>query len=96
MSARIICINKDGGNHYDPHMGITHFGWKNDDDQQSGVATRSEMIKFIENGGDAYVRDRYGDVARLEVMTRNGVKYVRTIPDRTKADNLLTLTECNR
>ena len=53
------------------------------------------MYDFIKDGGRAYVEDRYGDVAYLmTAVTARGTKYVKTVADETKADNLLSLPEC--
>lgn len=94
MSVRIRCINKDNGDHYDPYLGITHLGWENETTGESGKSTRSAMIEFLENGGNAYVRGVYGTIAWLVVRMRNGVKYVKTVADGRESNNLLELYEC--
>lgn len=95
MSVRIICINKDSGNHYDPHEAITHLGWINENDNSRGRLTRQEMVKFIDGGGQAYVKDAYGNVAYLITVTSiSGLRYVKTEPDSTTSNNLLELREC--
>ena len=30
MTIRITCINKDGGNHENPNVAISHLGWTED------------------------------------------------------------------
>jgi hypothetical protein len=90
---RIHCINKERGNHYDPHEGITRFGWIDQTDKR-GAFTREQMIAYLERGGKAYVRDRYGDTAMLVVRDRLGRKYVKTVADGRETDNLLFLSEC--
>jgi hypothetical protein len=53
------------------------------------------MYDFVKGGGKAYVKDRFGDVAYLiAAVTNLGTKYVKTVADETKADNLLSLPEC--
>lgn len=53
------------------------------------------MYDFVKQGGKAYVKDRFGDVAYLiTAITYSGTKYVKTVSDETKADNLLSLPEC--
>ena len=47
MIARITCINKDNGDHHDPHLAITHFGWLDEATNNRGKYTRSEMVLFI-------------------------------------------------
>jgi len=95
MSIRITCINKDSGYHDNPHLAINNLGWIEDGTGKSGKWTRIQMYDWIKNGGKAYVKDSNGDIAYLEALTNNyGTKYVKTIPDFTKADNLLNLNEC--
>jgi hypothetical protein len=96
MSVKITCINKDGGDHYDPHLAITDLGWVNEKTNAKGKSTLSEMIKWIENdSGVAYTKDAYGKLAYLVVrVSRYGNKYVRTVADGRDTNNLLELKEC--
>lgn len=95
MSVRITCIKKDGGHHENPHSAISTLGWINEATSESGRSTRLDMYEFVNRGGQAYVKDALGDVAYLIAMiSPSGTKYVKTEPDGTKADNLLTLAEC--
>lgn len=74
MAIRITCINKDNGNHENPHVAITHLGWVNESDGRSGKSTRLEMYEFIKNGGKAYVTDNYGNKAFL-ITAKNYFRY---------------------
>ncbi len=96
MAVRITCITKDNGNHMNPHEGITHLGWVNEETRASGKSTRAEMVEFIEKqGGKAYVKDAFGRIAYLIVkVSVLGNKYVKTISDSVESDNLLHLPEC--
>ncbi len=96
MSVRIYCINKDNGNHYDPHEAITNLGWVNEANGETGKCTRLDMVKFIEvDNGQAYVKDASGKVAYLIVkLSPNGNKYVKTKADGVETNNLLSLLEC--
>jgi len=96
MAVKIICINKDNGQHLDPHEGITHLRWENESSGETGKSTRMEMVRFIENDkGSAYVKDRYGNKVFLVVrVSRFGTKYVKTIANGVETDNLLYLEEC--
>ena len=54
------------------------------------------MYNWVKSGGIAYVADRIGNRANLiTAVTSRGTKYVKTIADETKTDNLLQLHECN-
>ena len=97
MSVRITCINKDGGDHYDPHEAITHLGWKNENTSVSGVSTLQEMITFLEAKNMAYVKDARNNIAYLIVRTsRFNNKFVKTVTDDRETNNLLELSECVR
>ncbi len=95
MSVRITCINKDNGNHNNPHEAITNFGWLNESNNENGNAPMNEMVQYLEKGNNAYVKDYYGNVAYCIVrISQNGNKFIQTIKDQTYADNLLNLPEC--
>ena len=95
MSIKITCINKDGGDHYDPYEAITHFGWIDESDNKSGKLTLAEMISYLEKGNQAYVKASSGAIAYLVVrISRAGNKYVKTVADGKETDNLLYLLEC--
>jgi hypothetical protein len=98
MAVRITCINKAHGNHNNPHEAIEKLGWVNEFSGESGICSRLDMVRFIENEkGVAYVIDRYGNKAYLYVRASvNGNKFVQTIADGKYSDNLLALIECRR
>ncbi|NTW15348.1 MAG: DUF3892 domain-containing protein [Candidatus Moranbacteria bacterium] len=95
MSVRITCINKDAGDHHDPHEAISHLGWINEDNGNAGKSTRADMVQYLEGGNSAYTKDSYGNMAYLVVcVSRAGNKYVKTVADGKETDNLLSLPEC--
>jgi len=96
MAVRITCIKKDGGNHYNPHEGITDFGWVNEQTRAMGQSTLMQMIIFLENqNGSAYVKDGFVNIAYAGIVkTDHGTKYLRTYSDGKWTDNLLSLPEC--
>ena len=66
MAIRITCINKAGGQHYDPHVAITNLGWVNDSTGEMGKSTRQAVYDWLQNStNQAYVRDGFGNVAYL-------------------------------
>jgi Protein of unknown function (DUF3892) len=90
VAREIIAIRlKDGGNR---PSHIVHLWWKTKDGSGAqGDGTRLELAKWIEDGGKAFVIGG-GRRADVEVDTTGaGVKYVRTVPDDSKLDNLLAL-----
>jgi len=96
MAVRITCIKKDNGNHNNPHEGITDFGWINEETRATGQNTLLQMVHFFEKqNGKAYVKDNFGNIAYVGIVTTNlGNKYLRTYSDGKWTDNLLALDEC--
>lgn len=95
MAVRITCIKKDGGNHANPHEGITAYGWINPETGVTGQSSRSEMVSWLEKGNIAYVQDRMGNQAHCYIRQINtGSKFLQTVADKTYTDNLLNLLEC--
>ena len=67
MAIRITCINKDGGNHENPHTAISYLGWLKDNTNNTGKMTRIKMYDWIKNdGGVAYVKDGFGKKAYVK------------------------------
>ena len=97
MTIRITCINKAGGEHYDPHSAISHLGWINPATNEKGKSTRLEIYEWLKNNSEnrAYVTDRSGNKAYLYPrVSAHGTKFVQTYADRVWTDNLLSLPEC--
>jgi hypothetical protein len=91
------CINKAGGQHYDPHTAITNLGWLNESTGNTGKSTRLEIYNWLkkDSTNQAYVTDRLGNKAYLYPRENpNGTKFVQTYRDQTWTDNLLALPEC--
>ena len=95
---QITCITKDGGNHENQHTAISRLGWVDVHSRQQGNSSRLEIYDFLKKGGQAYVTDISGrnTAYLMTAETAFGTKYVKTIPDQTKTDNLLNLPECVR
>jgi hypothetical protein len=96
MSVKITCIKKDNGNHENPYVAIQSMNWIDEADQKTGTSTRLEMYEFVKDGGEAYVKDATGNKARLVArISDKNTKYVKTMADEVKSDNLLKLKECS-
>jgi hypothetical protein len=88
MSIRIICISKASGDHENPYIAISNLGWINE-------STGTDLYDWIKERGEAYVKDSKGNIAYLTAeLSQRGTKFVKTKPDDTKTDNLLSLPEC--
>jgi len=91
----IICINKDGGNHSNPHEGITHYGWRNSVGQ-NGRATKADMLKYLDDGNRAYVMPNQGTKVYCYIRTSTaGNRFLQTYADNQYTNNLLSLNECS-
>lgn len=93
---QIVCINKDGGNHSNPHEGITHYGWLNPATNKGDKVDRAAMVNWLmQSGNFAYVKDRFGNIAYCKVVqNRIGNRFLQTEADGKLTDNLLNLFEC--
>jgi hypothetical protein len=95
MSIRITCIKKSNGYHLNPYTAIESLGWIEDGTGNTGNTDRVEIYEWVKKGGYAYVKDSKGNSAKLiHAETSTGTKYVKTVADETKTDNLLQLPEC--
>lgn len=96
MAVRITCIKKDNGNHDNPHVAISTFGWLNESTGENGETDRETMYDWLENkGGEAYVKSPQGDMARVHRrISAYGTRFLQTALDNTWQDNLLSLMEC--
>lgn len=85
---QITCINKT--DRTNPHERIRQVGggggWRTQTD---------EVIRQIEAGTDTYWVSVNGNRADVVVDTYNGRKYIRTEPDDSRQNNLLSLPECS-
>jgi hypothetical protein len=92
----IICINKSGGYHYNPNEAIHTFGWIDHTDGNRGKSSRANMIKFLNEGNNAYVLDNNGNrkVYCYVRKSSSGTQFLQTYADSTYTNNLLDLPEC--
>lgn len=95
MAVKIRAIEKDSGNHYNPHEAIQAYCWVNEQTSESGKTNRPNMVAWVEKGNKAYVKDALGNIAYCYVRTSsNGNKFLQTYSDGTYTNNLLNLPEC--
>lgn len=95
MEARIVCINKSQGNHYNPHEAVEYYGWE-DQNGNRGRGARQQMVDWAKQAGNyAYVIDRNNNKVYCYVNRNvNGTEFLQTYRDRVWTDNLLELDEC--
>jgi hypothetical protein len=84
MAREITCTIRHG-DHADNHIDGVGGTW--------GSKGARTVIEEIEAGGDYFV-EVDGALVDVVVADRDGNKYLRTDPDRTTANNLLSLPSC--
>lgn len=91
-TAQITCINKIPRD--DPNESITHVGGTNND----GTSWKLDLataIRYIESGEwGFYVSVKGKSVWVVVAISRAGNKYLKTEPDNSTSNNLLSLLEC--
>lgn len=89
MSIRFTAIRLSGGS---THQHITRLWWTDPATNATGDNSRAELVAFVDQGGKAYVEDRFGNRVDVGVVTpRVGEKYLRTHANGKWTDNLLAL-----
>jgi hypothetical protein len=71
------------------HEHIAYVKWEQPDGGGVTVSSRAQMVSWINQGGDARVRDPQGEV-QVGVVDANP-PYLRTYADNRYTDNLLSL-----
>jgi hypothetical protein len=91
-SNRIRCINKS--DRTNPHERIKSIGGLNDDGGRWKL-TEAEAIAGIEaNKWSFYVLGPRNETVAVMVANHLGRKYLKTVADGIRPDNLLALPEC--
>ena len=88
MAKYITARHMSGGT---KHEHIAKVKWENRTKCTTGEKTRAEMVKWIEDGGDARVANgsSYVEVKVVDATP----KYIQTYADGIWTDNLLALPE---
>lgn len=96
MAVRITCIKKDEQTDVNPYLAIDYFEWVNERINVNGITDRTQIHDWIKNGnGEAYIVDERGNkVYLIPAVCPQGNKYVKTVQDEGKTDNLLLLPLC--
>lgn len=94
MSVRITCVDKPSGYVQNPHEAINLYGWLDETTQEIGRTNRLEMVKWVKEGGIAYVKDNRGDIAYCRVRSNGRIEFLQTVADGLWKDNLLSLPKC--
>lgn len=88
---QVSCINKS--DRYNPHERIKNIGGINAD-RTRWKFTQAQAIGYIESGTYSFFVSVGGYTTDVIIAVHNGNKYLKTNPDATGKDNLLSLPEC--
>jgi hypothetical protein len=92
MANQIDCINK--ANRTDQYDAIDFFGGRNSDGGR-WRQTLAQMIDLIESGKNSFYVSVNGDSVNVVVaVSPYGNKYLKTVADGDRPNNLLSLPEC--
>jgi hypothetical protein len=72
------------------HEHIDSVRWEDPGTGKTDESTRSAMVRWINDDGDARVRDAAGHTVRVGVVDADP-PYIRTYADKVWTDNLLAL-----
>lgn len=72
------------------HQHIAAVRWRNPGSGETGENTRAQMVTWINEGGDARVRDGRGNDVQVHVVNASP-PYIQTYADGIPTDNLLAL-----
>lgn len=92
---RIICINKDNGNHFNQHEAVLYYGWIEDGTSEAYRTDRQTMVNWVKKGNIAYVAvNDYRVNCFVNKNPHSGLEFLQTYSDKIPNDNLLHLDEC--
>jgi hypothetical protein len=91
----IIAIHLEGTEHLEHIVSLRWYEAVDPNSPDIGTlqqSTRQQMYDFVHGGGEAFaLNSAKTHYAMLEAVNGAHVQYVKTIPDGTKSDNLLSL-----
>ena len=85
MARQITCILTTSHQHHE-HIVRVGGTW--------GTTSREDCARDINAGRESYYVVGGGKRAEVEAYQRAGTWYIKTYPDSTKKDNLLSLPDC--
>jgi hypothetical protein len=94
MASQILCITKP--DRYSDHEAITHVGGKRSNGRGAEFyITRRVCADDIRFNRESYFVHVRGYTVQVEAYEKGGEWFIRTKPDDTRKDNLLSLPQCS-
>jgi hypothetical protein len=94
MASYVVqCVNIDQGSQFDDCRCIESIGFPG---KYKDIVTRTpaQVYDWVENEGRTVVVKHNGKTTKVRGATHGTTKYVRTVPNDTKEDNLLKQPSC--
>lgn len=92
MEVKISCINKNDRNN--PYEAITHVGGLNPDGTKWRLSRQETIQSIYDDKYNFYVEVNNDRVEVIVAVSPYGHKYLKTVADGDKPNNLLSLDEC--
>lgn len=94
VDVRIDCIRKP--DRMNPHRHITHVGGPNPNGSGRWFLTEEDAIAGMDRGDWSFYVHAGGRTVRVMVQkSAQGHRYLKTVDDQYRPDNLLALPECS-
>jgi hypothetical protein len=91
MATRYVAaIHLNGGVE---HRHISQVVWMNSTTHKGGINSVSDMVTFVDGGGNLKVSDGSTEVSVGVVRPERGQPYLRTFRDKKWTDNLLAVSK---
>lgn len=91
----VTAVHMEGTEHLEHIASLRWYEANNPNSPDTGVlkqSPRQEMYNFVHGNGEAFaLNSEKTHYAMLEPVNGAHVQYVKTVPDRIKSDNLLSL-----
>ena len=91
-SFKVICITKPNVN--SSHEHITHIGYHDAYSKKVTITVKDAIKRIDANSLEFYVQTGNDKAYVTVVRTKDHEPFIKTVPDSTKKDNLLSLPQC--
>ena len=81
---------------HDRHYGIDRICGHFEDEDQTQWFSATKVMRMIDRGEHSFVTQVGGEEAKIEVVEGHYGRYLRTNPDESRRDNLISLPSCRQ
>lgn len=95
MTIRLICMTHEAREGVDPLLCFKEIGGVNEQTGEVKLYRPSELHDLVTQGNNIYMNDIFGNKVKVAAdITSKGEKFIRTIFNNEKTDELLKLSSC--